>query len=167
METRYKAIEVLLAVTAGAYQTTLLTYLIQRDLFPSVMKVREVSEETRRNADIYQFIQDSESSNQALEPFILLGLLANYNKFEFQNPYQLRLNDFVNESAIQKIVNCIGQSCQTVRSRYIKIQDDLPEGWTFSATLNMLGLGAIAPGPKPVRKPVYDVETAKALFTKL
>lgn len=29
----------LLAVTAGAYQTTLLTYLIQRDLFPSVMKV--------------------------------------------------------------------------------------------------------------------------------
>ncbi|KAI8672150.1 DUF1741 domain-containing protein [Fusarium sp. Ph1] len=151
LETRYKAIEVLLAVTAGAYQTTLLTYLIQRDLFPSVMK----------------FIQDSDSSNQVLEPFILLGLLANYNKFEFQNPYQLRLNDFVNESAIQKIVTCIGQSCQTVRSRYIKIQDDLPEGWTFSATLNMLGLGAIAPGPKPVRKPVYDVETAKALFTKL
>ncbi|KAF4467117.1 hypothetical protein FALBO_6013 [Fusarium albosuccineum] len=151
LETRYKAIEVLLAVTAGAYQTTLLTYLIQRDLFPSVMK----------------FVQDSDSPNQVLEPFTLLGLLANYNKFEFQNPYQLRFNDFVNESAIQKIVNCIGQACQTVRSRYITIQDDLPEGWTFSGTLNMIGLGAIAPGPRPVRKPVYDVETAKALFTKL
>lgn len=36
---RHKAVEVLLAVTAGAYQTTLLTYLVQRDLFPSVMKV--------------------------------------------------------------------------------------------------------------------------------
>jgi hypothetical protein len=36
---RAKAIDVLLAITAGAYQTSLLTYLIQRDLFPSVMKV--------------------------------------------------------------------------------------------------------------------------------
>lgn len=36
---RHKAIGVLLAITAGAYQTTLLTYMIQRDLFPSVIKV--------------------------------------------------------------------------------------------------------------------------------
>ncbi|KAH7134783.1 hypothetical protein B0J13DRAFT_561242 [Dactylonectria estremocensis] len=151
LEIRYKAVEVLLAVTAGAYQTTLLTYLIQRDLFPSVMKL----------------IQDSESPAQILEPFTLLGILTNYNKFEFQNPYQLRLNDFVNEAAIQKIIRSVGNTCQSVRSRYIKIQDDLPEGWTFSATLNMIGLGAIAPGPKPVKKPVYDIETAKRLFTQL
>ena len=39
VSTRHKAVEVLLAITAGAYQTTLLTYMIQRDLFPSVMKV--------------------------------------------------------------------------------------------------------------------------------
>ncbi|KAG5659262.1 hypothetical protein KAF25_000464 [Fusarium avenaceum] len=151
LEVRYKAIEVLVAVTAGAYQTTLLTYLIQRDLFPAVMK----------------FIQDADTADQVLLPFTLLGLLANYNKFEFQNPYQQRLNDFVNEAVIQKIVGAVGQACQTVRSRYITIQDDLPEGWTFSATLNMIGLGAIAPGPKPVKNPVYDVETAKALFTQL
>ncbi|KAI5456316.1 hypothetical protein BGZ63DRAFT_396380 [Mariannaea sp. PMI_226] len=151
LDIRYKAVEVLLAVTAGAYQTTLLTYLIQRDLFPSVMKL----------------IQDSESPSQSVEPFTLLGLLANYNKFEFQNPYQLRLNDFVNEAAIQKVIRCIGNTCQSLRSRYIKIQDDLPEGWTFAGTLNMIGLGAIAPGPKPPKKPVYDVETAKKLFTQL
>jgi hypothetical protein len=151
VDVRYKAVEVLLAVTAGAYQTTLLTYLIQRDLFPAVMK----------------FIQDSDAPDKVLQPFTLLGLLANYNKFEFQNPYQQRLNDFVNEAVIQKIVGAVGQACSTVRSRYITIQDDLPEGWTFSATLNMIGLGAIAPGPKPVNNPVYDVETAKALFTQL
>lgn len=39
VDMRHKAIEVLLAATAGAYQTTLLTYMIQRDLFPSIMKV--------------------------------------------------------------------------------------------------------------------------------
>ncbi|KAL6363909.1 hypothetical protein LRP88_03335 [Fusarium phalaenopsidis] len=137
------------------------------DFVGALESITRNGKDCKARLEHWEFIQDSDSSNQVLEPFILLGLLANYNKFEFQNPYQLRLNDFVNESAIQKIVTCIGQSCQTVRSRYIKIQDDLPEGWTFSATLNMLGLGAIAPGPKPVRKPVYDVETAKALFTKL
>ncbi|KAF5646632.1 UPF0588 membrane protein [Fusarium tjaetaba] len=108
-------------------------------------------------------IKNSKESFQANN----VSLLANYNKFEFQNPYQQRLNDFVNEAVIQKILGAVGQACQIVRSRYITIQDDLPEGWTFSATLNMIGLGAIAPGPRPVKKPVYDVETAKALFTKL
>jgi hypothetical protein len=39
VDIRHKAVEVLLATTAGAYQTTLLTYMIQRDLFPSIMKV--------------------------------------------------------------------------------------------------------------------------------
>ncbi|KAL6854037.1 DUF1741 domain-containing protein [Trichoderma novae-zelandiae] len=151
LDLRHKAVEVLLAVSAGAYQTTLLTYMIQRDLFPSIMK----------------FIQSTDQPEQGLEPFTLLGILANYNKFEFQNPYQLRLNDFVNEAVIQKVVRCIGDACQALRSDYIDIQDDLPEGWTLSSTLNMIGLGAIAPGPKPEKKPVYDAATAKQLFTKL
>jgi hypothetical protein len=40
VELRQKAVEVALAVTSGAYQTSLLTYLIQRDMFPSLTKVR-------------------------------------------------------------------------------------------------------------------------------
>ncbi|OAA80690.1 hypothetical protein LEL_00235 [Akanthomyces lecanii RCEF 1005] len=151
LELRHKAIGVLLAITAGAYQTTLLTYMIQRDLFPAVMK----------------FIQDTQSPAMVLEPLILLSLLANYNKFEFQNPYQLRLNDFINERAITMIVNCIGLACQVTRIDYLNVQDDLPEGWTFSSALGMLGLGAIAPGPKQEKKPIYDAETAKQMFTKL
>lgn len=102
-----------------------------------------------------------------LEPFTLLGLLANYNKFEFQNPYQMRLNDFVNEATIHKIIRCVGYTCQALRSDYVDIQDDLPEGWTLSSTLEMIGLGAIVRGPKPEKKPVYDAETAKQLFTEL
>ncbi|PQK12329.1 hypothetical protein BB8028_0003g09460 [Beauveria bassiana] len=151
LEIRQKAIVVLLAITAGAYQTTLLTYMIQRDLFPAVIK----------------FIQDTQSPAMVLEPLILLSLLANYNKFEFQNPYQLRLNDFINEGAITTIVTCIGAACQVLRADYINVQDDLPEGWTVSNALGMLGLGAIVPGPKQEKKPVYDADTAKQMFTKL
>lgn len=98
---------------------------------------------------------------------MLLGLLANYNKFEFQNPYQMRLNDFVNERVIRSIVKSVGQTCQRLRSQYIDVQDDLPEGWTLAGTLNKIGLGAIAPGGRPSPKPVYDAETQKKMFTEL
>ena len=50
VEIREKAVEVALAVTSGAYQTTLLTYFIQRDLFPAVMKVRRSSLEGKTGA---------------------------------------------------------------------------------------------------------------------
>ncbi|KAI0799535.1 hypothetical protein GGR55DRAFT_683882 [Xylaria sp. FL0064] len=151
LEIRQRAVEVILSITSGAYQTSLLTYFIQRDLFPAIMK----------------FIQDSDSSDMALEPFILLGLLANYNKFEFQNPYQLRLNDFVNEIAIKKIVRCVGQTCKDLRGQYIDILEDLPEGWSLSHTLSMIGLGKITPGAKPNQKTSYDPEAAKQMFAKL
>jgi hypothetical protein len=102
-----------------------------------------------------------------LGPFVLLGLLANYNKFEFQNPYGLRLNDFVNEGTIQKIIRSAGYTCQKLRSQYVDVQEDLPEGWTLNSTLHMIGLGVVAPGPKPEKKPIYDAETAKQMFAKL
>lgn len=79
----------------------------------------------------------------------------------------MRLNDFINESTIQKIIECVGYACQAVRADYIDVQEDLPEGWTLSRTLNLIGLGFFAPGPKPEKKPVYDEETAKQMFSKL
>ncbi|KAK3311996.1 hypothetical protein B0H66DRAFT_100604 [Apodospora peruviana] len=151
LELREKAVEVALAVASGAYQTSLLTYFIQRDLFPAVMKL----------------IQDADAPARIVASFTLVGLLANYNKFEFQNPYQMRLNDFVNEATIKKIIRSVGYSCQTLRQQYIEVQDDLPEGWTLANTLNMIGLGAIAPGGRPPQKPVYDAETAKKMFANL
>ncbi|CAK7236401.1 hypothetical protein SCUCBS95973_009595 [Sporothrix curviconia] len=143
---RRLAVQVALAVTAGAYQTTLLTYFIQRDLFPSIIKVI------------------ADAPNTSVPPFTLVGLLANYNKFEFQNPYQLRLNDFVNDQAIHTILWGVGDACRGLRTQYIDIQEDLPEGWTLSNTLGLIGLGGSSKTPP---KPVYDAETAKTMFGAL
>lgn len=41
---RRKAIETALSLTSGAYQTSLVSYLTHRDLFPSLMKVRLIPE---------------------------------------------------------------------------------------------------------------------------
>jgi hypothetical protein len=103
-----------------------------------------------------------------IDPFILLGLLSNYQKFEFQNPYQLRLNDFVNESTIQRVIHGVGCACRSLRTQYADVMEDMPEGWTLANTLQKMGLGAIAPGGKPLPKPVvYDAESQKQMFTEL
>jgi len=111
-------------------------------------------------------VQDSENSEQNLEPFVLLGLLVNYNKFEFANPYRLRLDDFVNDTAIKKITLSVGAGCHLARDKYIAVQDDLPEGWNFGSTLAYVGLGALAPGSRPTA-PVLSEEEAKARFNAL
>jgi len=139
-----------LAMISGAYSTGLISYFTHRDLFPSLIK----------------FVQDSESSVQCLEPFALLGLLANYNKFEFQNPYRIRMDDFVNETIIQKILYCIGTTCTMTRDKYIAIQDDSPEEWSIGNTLAAVGLGSLLPGRKP-SVPVLTPDEAKLKFTAL
>ncbi|PQE27905.1 UPF0588 membrane protein [Rutstroemia sp. NJR-2017a BBW] len=151
-------------MTSGAYQTSLLSYFTHRDLFPSLMKVCVLFPWDLTQA----YIQDSDTTTFAFEPFTLLGLLVNYNKFEFQNPYRLRLEDFVNEATIQKIIRSVGNTCADARSKYIAIQDDIPEGWTIGSTLSMIGLGSIAPGGvKKTTTPVLDPEIAKEMFSKL
>lgn len=101
-----------------------------------------------------------------LPAYYLLGLLANYNKFEFQNPYRLRLDDFVNDAVIQKMITCFGDACSKLRDEYVAVQDDMPEGWTLGSTLNYIGLGALAPSSRP-STPVTAPEEAKSLFAAL
>lgn len=149
-ELRIKATKTAIAMTSGAYKTSLVSYFTHRDLFPSLMK----------------FVQDSETPIQVFDPFLLLGLLANYNKFEFQNPYQLRLDDFVNVTSIQKIVKGVGISCAGLRNGYVAVQDDAPEGWTLFSTLIYFGLGVLSPSKKDKASPP-SAEEAKEMFGTL
>lgn len=151
LEVRMKAVRAALAMISGAYQTTILTYFLQRNLFLALVKL----------------IQDCDGLTGAGDAFALLGLLSNYNKFEFQNPYQLRIGSFVNEKAIKVIVTAIGEACQEMRAEYLHVQDDTPEGWTLSSALGMVGLSSIASGPKALPRIVQDEEAAKQLFSTL
>ncbi|EPQ63839.1 Bgt-3334 [Blumeria graminis f. sp. tritici] len=111
------------------------------------------------------FVQESQTLSHPVGSFILLGLLANYNKFEIQNPYQLRLDDFVNEVTIQKLIRSVGYTCASLRDDYVAVQHDLPEGWSISNTLSMIGLGVLAPVKQAT--PAYDPEITKEMFAKL
>ncbi|KAJ9645935.1 hypothetical protein H2199_002978 [Coniosporium tulheliwenetii] len=150
LQLRLKAVRAALAMASGAYQTGLVSYFIHRDLFPSLMKL----------------VQESGSSTDIVDPFVLLGLLANYNKFEFQNPYRSRLNDFVNDAAIQKMVLCVGSTCSSIRDKYTAIQDDSPAEWSIGSTLSYFGLGALTPKSRPTT-PTPPVEEASKSFAAL
>lgn len=147
---RVQALRTALILVAASFHTGLPSYFTHRDLFPALMK----------------HVQDSESHAQIMPATYLLGLLANYNKFEFQNPYRLRLDDFVNDRIIQQIIASFGETCATLRDAYVAVQDDRPEGWTLGSTLNMIGLGVLAPASRP-KTPVLGPEETKALFAAL
>lgn len=115
--------------------------------------------------DYKQYTQDTENPELILEPFLLLGLLVNYNKFEFRNPYRVRLEDFVNETTISKVVRGFGVVCSRSRDQYVAIQEDIGEGWTWSSTLKYIGLGVLAPSRSAT--PTRNPEEAKDLFAEL
>ena len=103
-----------------------------------------------------------DSPLQASEPFLLTGLLANYNKFEVHNQYRVRFADFVNEDTMKQVVESVSWTSILLRERYITIQDDTPTGWSLSGTLSYVGLGSLT-GAKPAA-PVLTEEQQKELF---
>lgn len=90
-----------------------------------------------------------ETPNQGYGAFALLGILSNYGKFEFTNPYRLRLDDFDNEEAMLHLVHCVGESLAVSREVYVALQDDQQESWmSLSSTLSVLSLGIISSKPQ-------------------
>ncbi|EXJ54197.1 hypothetical protein A1O7_09534 [Cladophialophora yegresii CBS 114405] len=149
-ELRIKAVETVLALVAGGFQTSLVTYFMHRDLFPALMK----------------YVHDvHESSIHGPRALVVVGILSSYNKFEAQNVYQNRLQDFVNEATIRLLVLNSAHACANIRDQYIAVQDDYPAPWTLNSTLALVGLRALTSDAQKPAPPTE--EEAKARFTAL
>ncbi|USW48693.1 Putative armadillo-like helical domain-containing protein [Septoria linicola] len=131
-ELRQKGVRMAIAVVAGGYQTALVSYFVQKDFFPALMKLAH----------------QLDNPLQASEPLLLTGLLANYNKFESNNQYRTRFADFVNEETMTRVIQSVAWTTTVLRERYVAIQDDTPVGWSIGNTLSYVGLGSLA-GVKP------------------
>ena len=107
-----------------------------------------------------------EDHKNASDALMLVGLLANYNKFEVQNPYETRLQDFIREDAIKTTAITLGCACSKIRDEYVAVQDDRPEGWNLSTTLTFIGLRNFAPDAKTNPLPLTEGE-AKLRFDAL
>ncbi|TKA77244.1 hypothetical protein B0A55_06134, partial [Friedmanniomyces simplex] len=92
---RLKAVRTAISVVSGGYQTALVSYFVNRDFFPAIMRL----------------VQQLEDPLQASDPLLLAGLLANHGKFEAHNPYRIRFADFVNDEVMGKVAESMGQTC--------------------------------------------------------
>ncbi|EXJ70863.1 uncharacterized protein A1O5_05855 [Cladophialophora psammophila CBS 110553] len=147
---RSKSLDTVLALVAGGFHTSLVTYFMHRDLFSALMK----------------YVHDMpELPTTGLKAFIVIGILSSYNKFEAQNVYQNRLEDFVNEETIRLLVRNFAIACVIIRDQYVSIQDDYPTPWSLNSTLVMVGLRSLSTDAKKPAPP--SEEEAKALFLSL
>lgn len=164
-ELRQKAVQTATSVVSGGYQTALVSYFVNRDFFPALMKVRRYPL-TSNGTDLTfeQLVHQLESPLQASEPLLLTGLLANYNKFEIHNQYRVRFADFVNEETMTKVVQSLAWTSTLLLERYVAILDDTPSTWTIGGTLSYVGLGSLA-GTKPAA-PVLTEDQQRALFSE-
>lgn len=148
LDFRSKAVTTALVTVAGAFQTSLVSYFMYRDLFPALMR----------------YVHDSPAN--AYQSFLLLGCLASYNKFEQHNVYQTRLEDFVDESTIRLLVTSLGETSQTICDAYTTIQDDSSTNTiTLSTALTFVGLRSLSPDAR--KPPPPSEEEARQLFSTL
>ncbi|KAK5451645.1 hypothetical protein LTS15_007905 [Exophiala xenobiotica] len=162
---RTKALETTLALVAGGFHTNLVSYFMHKDLFSALVKVdQDFFPEAKLTST--QYIHDIHGSLSAsLKAFVIIGVLSSYNKFESQNVYQNRLEDFVNEETIRLLVHNFTDTCVLIRDQILAVQDDLPASWSLNSTLAMVGLRALSADSNKPLPP--SEEEAKALFTSL
>ncbi|KAG0346687.1 hypothetical protein BG004_001081 [Podila humilis] len=111
MELRVVALQLAVALACGndnVNKNSLNEYFMQKDIFSSVVK----------------FFMDVDSADLAFEGLSLLGLLANYNKYEAQNPYLAQLASLNDEVILRKVALVVAVSCYTMRRSYIAVADD-------------------------------------------
>ncbi|KAF9431602.1 hypothetical protein BGZ76_000086 [Entomortierella beljakovae] len=83
-------------------------YFMQKDIFASLIK----------------FFVKVDSVDLAFEALALLGLLANYNKYETQNPYLAHLTALKDDAVFRKMSMVIVTTCDNMRSSYMEVVDD-------------------------------------------
>ncbi|GAA6042532.1 hypothetical protein JCM8097_004653 [Rhodosporidiobolus ruineniae] len=148
---RHRILQLALVIVASVNQGSLNAYFLRRDLFSTLVS----------------FIADDATKRFAFESALLLGLLANFRKSEARNPYGVRIEDFVEESVMTRIIAVVETVCTASRDAYTSLADDSPPSFVASLTsfLTSFRLGellaspfSLPPPPQP-EKPVLIPST--------
>ncbi|KAI5474729.1 hypothetical protein MNV49_002530 [Pseudohyphozyma bogoriensis] len=117
-ELRHRTLQLALTLVASINQDSINAFFLRRDLFSTLVK----------------FMSDPATSPFAFESALLLGLLANFRKYEARNPYLVRIEDFVEEGVMKRIIEVVSAIAVTTRDSYTAITDDLPPSFVASLT---------------------------------
>lgn len=81
LELRHRTLQLALILVSSINQGSITAYFLRRDLFSTLVA----------------FMEDDETAMYVFESALLLGLLANFRKFEARNSYGVRIEDFVED----------------------------------------------------------------------
>lgn len=132
---RHKTLQLTLSIVSAINQGSINAYFLRRDLFSTLAGI----------------VSDPRTVSMTFDGVLLLGLLANFRRFESRNPYLVRMEDYVDEKAMERIITLIVLALGDVRSGYMAAQE---EG-TTSLLGNVMGaLSLIKPSnPTPPSEP--------------
>ncbi|KAF9406786.1 hypothetical protein BGZ94_002955 [Podila epigama] len=147
-ELRVVALRLAIALVCGndnINKNSLNEYFMQKDIFSSVVK-------------FFMVVDSAELSFEALS---LLGLLANYNKYETQNPYMMQLSALNDATILQKMALVISVTCDKMRRSYIEVVDDEELSTVSKVTSAFSYVTGMLWNPKGQDTSVTDAEFAK------
>ncbi|KAF9899048.1 hypothetical protein BX616_003335 [Lobosporangium transversale] len=149
LEIQVAALRLAIALACGndnVNKNSLNEYFMQKNIFTSLIK----------------FFVMVDSVNLAFEAMSLLGLLANYNKYESQNPYLSNLAALNDLSILQKMCMVIVHTCDGMRRGYIEIMDDDEQSAVSKLTSALSYVTGMLWNPK-----AQDSSVTDAAFTTL
>ncbi|KAK3846195.1 MAG: hypothetical protein J3R72DRAFT_434336 [Linnemannia gamsii] len=121
-------------------------YFMQKDMFPSLIK----------------FFVKVESIELAFETMSLLGLLANYNKYETQNRYLASLAAMDDDVILRKMAMVITHTCDKMRKSYTEVMDDDEQSTVSKLTSAFSYVTGMLWNPKS-----QDISVTDEAFAKL
>ncbi|KAH7051730.1 hypothetical protein BKA57DRAFT_491496 [Linnemannia elongata] len=120
-------------------------YFMQKDIFPSLIK----------------FFVKVNSNELAFEAMSLLGLLANYNKYETQNRYLASLAALNDDVILLKMAMVITHTCDKMRKSYTEVMDDDEQSTVSKLTSAFSYVTGMLWNPKSQDISVTDEEFAR------
>ncbi|OAQ36021.1 DUF1741-domain-containing protein [Linnemannia elongata AG-77] len=120
-------------------------YFMQKDIFPSLIK----------------FFVKVNSIELAFEAMSLLGLLANYNKYETQNRYLASLAALNDDVILLKMAMVITHTCDKMRKSYTEVMDDDEQSTVSKLTSAFSYVTGMLWNPKSQDISVTDEEFAR------
>ncbi|GAA5985263.1 hypothetical protein JCM5350_005568 [Sporobolomyces pararoseus] len=121
---RHAALQFTLLLVSTLSTSNLASYFLRRDLFSGLVS----------------FIIDEKTKKYAFDASLLIGLLAGYREVRddtgdeqeqekgevTKNPYSVRIEDFIEEATMTRIIDLITTVLLRSRDAYLSIQDDSP-----------------------------------------
>ncbi|MBW0489600.1 hypothetical protein O181_029315 [Austropuccinia psidii MF-1] len=170
LKIRHRTLQLALSVVSGINQASINAYFLRRDLFNTIASL----------------IANPQTISLTFDSVLLLGLLANFKRFDSRNPYLLRMEDYVDEQAMERIIALTVLALDDLKEAYMNLKTDSNQSLIGQVTTSVMNVfvGTISPRAKSAHPashafdshpgrpiaillPLYDLLRSNSIFFNL